>query len=220
MKKVVRAHNPGSLLIVNPRKRGTMVRRRRRNTRRRSTAALNPRRRRRTVAAAPRRRRRVALANPHHRRRRRITANPRRRNGRRRRNPSAKGIAVGAFWAGAGAAVTNMVAGFIPIAGGGWMDVAKQFAAAWLVGFLGERIPFIGHNAQMMAIGGFAGTAWSAVNMVLSGASGFLTPHPASTQVATMQDIVSAPSFYPGMHGLDDVVPAPSFYPQGPGGLY
>ena len=127
---------------------------------------------------------------------------------------------MNAFWAGAGAAVTNVVAGFIPIGGGGWMDVIKQLGAAWLVAWIGERLPFVGQHAQMMAIGGFAGTAWSAVNMLLSGASGFLTPHPASTQAATMQDIVAAPSFYPGMHGLDDIVPAPSFYPQGPGGLY
>jgi hypothetical protein len=97
------------------------------------------------------------------------------------------------------------------------MDVVKQLGAAWLVAWIGEKLPFVGPHAQMMAIGGFAGTAWSAVNMVLSGASGFLTPHPASTQVS---DIVAAPSFYPGMHGLDDVVVAPPFYPQGPGGLY
>jgi hypothetical protein len=216
MKKVVRAHNPGSLLIVNPRKRSTMVRRKRRNARR-TTAVARPRRRRRSVAVRSNRRRAALVANPRRRRNRRrhVVANPR----RRRRNPSAKGILVGGAWAGFGAVVTNVVAGFIPIGGGGWMDVVKQFAAAMLVNYIGERVPFIGHNAQLMAIGGFAGTAWSAVNMVLSGASGFLTPHPASTQAA-VSDIVAAPSFYPGMHGLDDIVPAPNFYPQGPGGLY
>jgi len=127
---------------------------------------------------------------------------------------------MGGLWAGAGAAVTNLIAGFLPIGGGGWMDVIKQLGAAYITGFLAERIGFIGPaNAQLMAIGGFAGTAWSAANMLLSGASGFLTPHPASTQAA-VSDIVAAPSFYPGMHGLDDIVPAPSFYPSGPGGLY
>lgn len=145
-------------------------------------------------------------------------ANPRRRRNpsRRRRNPSAKGILMGGMWAGFGAMATNVVAGYIPLGGGGWMDVLKQFAAAWIVGYAGERIPFIGGaNAQLMAIGGFAGTAVSALNMVVSGASGFLNPAPSS-----VSDIVPAPAFYPGMHGLDDVVAAPSFYPQGQGGLY
>lgn len=225
MRKVVRAHNPGFLTIVNPKRKSTMVRRKRRNTRRRTTAAVNPRRRRRTVAAAPRRRRRVALAhNPHHRRRRRAVANPRRRVNRRRRNPSAKGIVMGGLWAGAGAAVTNIIAGYIPIGGGGWMDVVKQLAAAWVTGFIAERVPMIGGaNAQLMAIGGFAGAAWSAVNMVLSGASGFLSPAPQVTGPG-VSDIVAAPSFYPGgmhgLNGLDDVVPAPSFYPQQANGLY
>lgn len=129
---------------------------------------------------------------------------------------------MGGLWAGAGAAVTNLVAGFIPIGGGGWMDVVKQLAAAYVVGFVAERVPFIGHaNAQLMAIGGFAGTAWSAANMLLSGASGFLTPHPqAAMGPGGVNDIVAAPGFYPGMHGLDDVVPAPSYYPQSAGGLY
>lgn len=131
---------------------------------------------------------------------------------------------MGGLWAGAGAAVTNIIAGYIPIGGGGWMDVAKQLAAAWLTGFIAERVPFIGGaNAQLMSIGGFAGAAWSAVNMVLSGASGFLSPQPQITGGGSVSDIVAAPSFYPGMHGLDglnDVVAAPSFYPSGPGGLY
>jgi hypothetical protein len=129
---------------------------------------------------------------------------------------------MGGLWAGAGAAATNIVAGYLPLGGGGWMDVIKQLGAAWVVSFIAERVPFIGHaNAQLMGIGGFAGAAWSAVNMLLSGASGFLTPHPQPTAMPGMQDIVAAPGFYSGMHDyMGDVVPAPSFYPQGPGGLY
>jgi len=134
------------------------------------------------------------------------------------------GIAKGGFWVGLGAAATNIVAGYLPIGGGGWMDIAKQLAASFIVGWLAERVPFIGGaNAQLMTYGGFGGTAWSAVNMALTGASGFLTGGGHAAQIAqggNMQDIVAAPGFYPGMHGLDDIVPAPSFYPQGPGGLY
>ena len=192
-----------------------MTRRKRRSTAR--TAAVNPRRRRRSVVVRSNRGRAALTLNPRRRRNRRAVANPHRRRNRQR-NPSAKGILMGGIWAGAGAAATNLVAGFLPLGGGGWMDVVKQLAAAYIVGFVAERVPFIGHaNAQLMAIGGFAGTAWSAVNMALTGATGFLQGGGHAQAVAASQpgvsDIVPAPSFYPGMHGLDDVVPAPSFYP-------
>src|SRR5215475_13109761 len=117
-----------------------MTRRRRRNARR--TAVAAPRRRRRSVAVRSNRRRAALVHNP--RRRRRAVHNPRRRRRNGRRNPSAKGILMGGLWAGAGAAVTNLIAGFLPIGGGGWMDVIKQLGAAYITGFLAERIGFIG----------------------------------------------------------------------------
>lgn len=211
--KTVRAHNPGFLTVVNPRKRGTMVRRKRRGAaRRRVGSSLNPRRRRR-VAAAPRRRRRtaLALANPHRRRRtRRAVANPRRR---RRRNPSPKSLLVGGLAVGAGGFLTNIVASYIPFGGGGWIDVLKQFAAAWIVGWAAEKVPFIGHqNAQLMAYGGFGAAAWTGANMLLSGASGFLQPQPAQPGVAGFFGDIST---YPAGSGggqLGEIVNSPEWY--------
>jgi hypothetical protein len=122
---------------------------------------------------------------------------------------------MGGLWAGAGAAVTNIVAGYIPIGGGGWMDVVKQLAAAWLVGFAAERVPFIGGaNAQLMSIGGFAGAAWSAVNMVLSGASGFLSPAPQVTGPASVGELYDISTYPPGaLNGYTgEIVQAPEWY--------
>lgn len=192
-----------------------MVRRKRRGTtRRRRPATVNPRRRRRTVAAAPRRRRRALLSLNPRRRRRRAVSNPHHRRHRRRRNPSATGLVKDALWAGFGAFATNFVSGFIPLGGGGWIDVLKQLGAAWLVGFIGEKVPFIGaSNARLMSIGGAAGAAWSGANMLLSGASGFLTPHPAAAPgvAGWLGDI----STYPAGSGggqLGDIVNAPEWY--------
>lgn len=122
---------------------------------------------------------------------------------------------MGAFWAGAGAAATNLVAGYLPLGGGGWMDVIKQGLAAYVVSFIAERVPFIGHaNAQLMGIGGFAGTAWSAANMLLSGASGFLTPHPQPTAAPGMSGYFGDISTYPpgALNGLGEIVQAPEWY--------
>lgn len=211
--KYVRAHNPAELLtIVNPRKRRTNMKRRATNTRRRTVSASNPRRRR-------NRHHSVALVNP--RRRRRTVharaANPRRRvNRRRRRNPQIKSVIMGALWAGAGAALTNIVAGFIPLSGGGWMDTLKQLAAAYGVAYLAERFTSPA-NAQLMAIGGFSGTAWSAVNTLLGQAgSGFssitsmFNPPPQVAAGPGVNDIVQAPDFY--NPGMGDIVEAPEFY--------
>ena len=128
---------------------------------------------------------------------------------------------MGGLWAGAGAAITNVVAGFIPIQGGGWMGVLKGLASAYLVGFIAEKV-VPPANAQLMAIGGFAGTAWGAVNMVLAGGGNILAsfaPAPAKLTptaagaaaggVAGFYDIAQYP--YDDM-GMGDLVEAPDEY--------
>jgi hypothetical protein len=217
--KLVRAHNPAeTLLIVNPKRRGKMTRRKTApNRRQRSTS--NPRRR---AAVSTHRRSAANLTASPRRRRRRSNPAPRRRN--RRRNPQVKGLVVGALWAGAGAALTNVISGYIPIGGGGMMDVLKQGIAAYATGFIAERFTSPA-NAQLMAIGGFAGTAWSLVNQVLGGARGFATGlfpglAPAGDGVSGYGDIVPHPGLYgfEGMGDVGDIVPAPDFYPQGTAG--
>ena len=114
-----------------------------------------------------------------------------------------------ALWAGFGAFATNFVSGFIPIGGGGWIDVLKQIGAAWVVSFVAEKIPFIGPaNARLMGIGGAAGAAWSGANMLLSGASGFLTPHPQAT--ALQPGVGDISTYPPG--SLGEIVNAPEWY--------
>ena len=130
---------------------------------------------------------------------------------------------MGGLWAGAGAAVTNVVAGFLPFEGSGWMGVAKGLVSAWLTGFIAEKIVSPA-DAQLMAIGGFAGTAWGAVNMVLAGGGNILAsfapaPKPtlqptaanASSGVSGFYDIAPYP-FDDGMGGFGDLVEAPEEY--------
>lgn len=181
--KLVRAHNPAeTLLIVNPKRRGTKMKRRKTVTNRRRH---NPR------GAAHRR---TALV-----------AN-RRRN--RRRNPHVQSLVMGALYAGAGAMVTQVIAGFIPIGGGGWMDIVKQLVAAYGTGYIAERFTSPA-NANLMAIGGFAGAATSAVRMLLGSAGSIFSNFgPPPAQVG---DGTSDVTFYPGM---GDLVAAPDEYDQ------
>lgn len=176
------------------------------HNRRRSNGRRHSRKNSRSRSYARVANRRVAYATAPNRRR---GKNPRRR---RSHNPQVKSLVIGGLWAGAGAAVTNIIAGFIPIGGGGWMDIVKGLVAAYATGFLAEKFTSPA-NANLMAIGGFAGTAWSAVNMMLGGAGGILgkfLPGQAQPQ------LVAAPAAAPaGVSGFYDV----TSYPDGMGDL-
>lgn len=124
---------------------------------------------------------------------------------------------MGALWAGGGAALTTIIAGFIPIGGGGMMDILKMGVAAYATGFIGERFTSPA-NAQLMAIGGFAGTAWSAVNMLLGsvrGSVGSFLPGLAPAQAdggisGYFADVTSYPPGALGDYdGMSDIVQAP-----------
>jgi hypothetical protein len=98
------------------------------------------------------------------------------------------------------------------------MDVVKMGVAAYATGFIGERFTSPA-NAQLMAIGGFAGTAWSLVNQLLGGArttiSSFLpglNPTPTGDGVSDyFGDVTSYPPGALGdySNGMGDIVQAP-----------
>lgn len=142
------------------------------------------------------------------------------RHRNRRRNPQVKSLVVGALWAGAGAWVTGIIAGFIPIGGGGWMDILKMGVAAYGTGFIAERFTSPA-NAQLMAIGGFAGAAMQALNMVLGmGGSIFssLGPHQPAPPVqvvdgsGAVHDVLAYPEGMGYIGGMGDLVEAPEEY--------
>jgi hypothetical protein len=200
--RLVRVHNPAEILtIVNPGgKRVTRTKTRNRPKRR----TTNPRRtnRRRNTAAA---RSGHSVARVTNRRR-----NPR----RRRSNPQVVGIVKGALFAAGGAILTNMIAGFIPLGGGGWMDIAKQLVAAYGAGWIAERFTSPA-NAQLVAIGGFASAAGNALNMAIGtakGAVGSLLPGGGPALLAPPPDGVNDLMY--GYDGMSDLVAVPDDFIQ------
>lgn len=108
--------------------------------------------------------------------------------------------------------VTQVIAGFIPIGGGGWMNIAKQLLAAYGTGYIAERFTSPA-NANLMAIGGFAGAATSAVQMLLSGAGSVFSSFGPANAPAELGpgDGTADLTWYPGM---GDLVVAPDEYDQ------
>ena len=119
---------------------------------------------------------------------------------------------MGAAWAAVGAMVTNVIAGFIPIGGGGLMGIVKQGLAAYAAGYIGERFTSPG-NAQLMAIGGFASAAGSAIKMIIGEGGNLFSGLTASLQPAQLPagdgtaDLVGWDGF--GDNGFGDLVPLP-----------
>lgn len=129
-------------------------------------------------------------------------ATNRRRN--RRRNPSLQGIAAGALYAFGGAAVSNIVGGYIPIQLQGWPAIGMRFVISYLAGFAAEKFKLTSpQNAQLIAIGGASSAAGDAVNLLLG------AQHPLTQQTGnlTLPSLNGQPAA--GPNGTGDIVRFP-----------
>jgi hypothetical protein len=125
----------------------------------------------------------------------------RRRN--RRRNPSLQGIAAGALYAFGGAAVTNIVGGYLPIQLQGWPAIGLRFVIAYLAGFAAEKFKLVTpQNAQLIAIGGASSAAGDAVNLLLG------AQHPLTQQTGNLQ-LPGTGNGQPTGNGTGDIVRFP-----------
>lgn len=104
--------------------------------------------------------------------------NHRRRN--RRSNPNLKGIASGALFAFGGAALTNVIGGFLPLQLSGWPAIGARFVIAYVAGYVAEKFTSP-QNAQLVAIGGASSAAGDAVNLLLGAV------HPLTQQTGNLQ---------------------------------
>lgn len=228
MPKRVTVHNPASsvLHIING---GSMATTRKKKTTTTTTANRghrrhNPGRKATTVASNGRRRKNsVVILTPAQARSAGMAQPNRGGRGRRRKsNPAVKGMIIDAMWAFAGGAVTNVVAGLIPFHADGLMGIGVRFGAAYLAGFIGEKV-FGGHAGQMMAIGGGAAAAGELVNYAFGKVGAAATGFASNAQPAAAAPLppgadAGAPAMGGGYYdpnyfitdGMHDIVDASS----------
>lgn len=148
---------------------------------------------------------------PRHHHKKPVAKNTRRRS--RRANPSLKGIASGALFAFGGAAVTNIIGGFLPIQLSGWPAIGLRFIIAYVAGYAAEKFTSP-QNAQLVAIGGASSAAGDAVNLLLGAV------HPLTQQTGNLQLPGNAPAAANGgagdivrfpYRGVGDIVNTPDF---------
>jgi hypothetical protein len=210
--KTAKVHNPATLLhIINggkkpmatARKPATRNSARTANKRNPARRRANTPRKNSIVVLTPAQAKSAGVSNPH-----------RRRSTRRRSNPAIKGMIVDAAWAG-----------LIPFHASGFAGVGLRFGAAYLTGFVGEKI-FGSHAGNLMAIGGGAAAAGELVNIAFGkiGAAGTgllnpgvqaniastaAPPPPPGAESQPMSGYDYNYMITDGMHGMGDIIADP-----------
>jgi len=122
----------------------------------------------------------------------------------RRRNPTLQGIAAGAIYAFGGAAITNIVGGYLPLQLQGWPAIGLRFVIAYAAGFAAEKFKLTTpQNAQLIAIGGASSAAGDAVNLLLG------AQHPLTQQTGNLALPGASPNGQPSAGGTGDIVRFP-----------